>query len=221
MSRHPATRQLSAMAAGSWKEPVAEDEARRVSVLLEKTEYGTRVTCVGGGGGGGRGPILEWDKSLYPSAYLIQRITEAQVQKAVMDELKRLGVEAWINDAGGSMMRGRIAGTLSRAGRSDLAPQMMKGRVGSGGKGLPDICGYLRNGTALFVECKAPEWREIVGGNYGQRKRSLQARPAGKLKPEQREFLEKAHRAGCAAGVVWHVKDLAMILPEPFRSKIR
>lgn len=56
-----------------------------------------------------------------------------------------------------------------------------------GKKGLPDICGYLSDGRALYVECKASD---------------------GKLRPEQEAFLDRARKAGCVVILARSVDDL-------------
>lgn len=172
---------------------------------------------------------LNWDRARYAAAYLLQRITEAQVQKAVLEELARLGIDAWPSDAGAAQLRGRIRGEFARApegsNRSASLKYIMGGRAGAGGKGLPDISGYLPDGTGrtLFVECKAPEWRELKQPGFGHGGRVFsdhQIRPPGKLKPEQRAFLERAISRNCCAGVVWHPKDLALFLPEEYARRL-
>lgn len=56
-----------------------------------------------------------------------------------------------------------------------------------GPKGLPDLQGYLCDGTALYVECK---------------------RPGGKLRPEQREWIDRARSCGCVAFVAYGIDDV-------------
>lgn len=167
---------------------------------------------------------LDWCQPRYPAAYLLQRITEAQVQAAVLDTLAALKIEAWPSDVGAAKLRGRVRGMLGDLMASkDLEEKIMRGSTGAGGKGLPDISGYMPDGRALYVECKAPEWRERVGlvVNGEMRARStIQKRPAGKLKPEQRAFIERAIAANCCAGVVWQVQDLAQFLPDEYARRL-
>lgn len=164
--------------------------------------------------------ILEFDRSRYSSAYLFQCISEAQVQAAVLAELLRLGIRAYVDDAGAKSLRGRTAGAMLRKGatRAEIA-QVMKGRTGGGGKGQPDIRGHLPGGRALHIECKAPEWRNWLPSlrlGAGTKLR----RAAGKLSPAQRARLVAAHADGCVAGVCWSVKDLKIILPIEFGRRM-
>jgi hypothetical protein len=56
-----------------------------------------------------------------------------------------------------------------------------------GKKGMADIQGYTNEGVALFVECKSA---------------------TGKLRPEQKEFLDRAARCGCKVVVARSIDDL-------------
>ncbi len=60
-------------------------------------------------------------------------------------------------------------------------------------KGFPDISGYRRkDGRAVYIECKVEP---------------------NKPTPEQVQFIEKAKKAGCLAGVCYSVREaLAVIL---------
>ncbi|HUP07675.1 MAG TPA: VRR-NUC domain-containing protein [Caldimonas sp.] len=57
--------------------------------------------------------------------------------------------------------------------------------------GLPDLGGFLKDGRALWIECKSP---------------------TGKLTYHQRRFLEDARRAGCVAGVARCVEDAQALI---------
>lgn len=95
---------------------------------------------------------------------------ENAVQKACLDLLVRLQVFHW---------------------RSNNAPiydpRRKRYRAHNGIKGLPDICGVLPGGRALFVECKAP---------------------GGKLSEAQRDFHASASEEGAVVIVAWCVDDL-------------
>ena len=101
--------------------------------------------------------------------------TEAQVLRAVMQRLERhpAVARAWRQNSG--------AGMLTR--RSGAASQWIR----FGFKGQPDVCGYLNDGRALFVEVK---------------------KPSGEVTPEQAEFLQSARSAGCVAFVARSVDDV-------------
>lgn len=60
-----------------------------------------------------------------------------------------------------------------------------------GPKGMPDICGFLTDGRALYVECKAR---------------------TGRVSPEQQEFHDKAKKAGCVAIIARSVADVWLVL---------
>lgn len=152
---------------------------------------------------------LEWDRSRYAPTYLCARVSEAQVQKAVLEELAVKGVMALAVDAGARSLRGRARGALLDADRGDLLGRVMGGKVSAAAKGMPDIVGVLPGGRALFVECKAPEWTEWAWQRKDLVGRYLrQVRAAGKLKPEQRAFLERAAQLGAACAVAWSPADL-------------
>jgi hypothetical protein len=179
----------------------------------------------------GTAPLLDWDRARYAEAYLLQHVDEDAVQTAVVEELRRLGIVAWVNDAGAKNLRGRAFGAMRRAGVfAQEAAKALRGRTGAGEAGLPDVGGYipaallgLARAVPLYVECKAPEWRRLAAAHRVSSRRSpgtLQDRAAGALSPEQRAFLVRAHAAGCVAGTVWHVKDLARVLPEPLLSRL-
>jgi len=57
--------------------------------------------------------------------------------------------------------------------------------------GLPDICGFMKSGRALYIECKAP---------------------GGRLTYHQQRFLEDAQKAGCVAGVARSIEDAQAIV---------
>lgn len=100
------------------------------------------------------------------------RTPEAAVLRACLRYLSVAGIEAWRNNSGLAMLPGR-------GGK----PQPVR----FGKKGAPDICGYMPDGRALYVECKASD---------------------GKLRPEQAEFLSRAQKAGCVCIVARSLDDL-------------
>ena len=64
------------------------------------------------------------------------------------------------------------------AGRLLFADGKQSQFIRFGSKGSPDIHGWLKDGTALFVECK---------------------RPTGRIRLEQSRWIEEARAAGCVA----------------------
>jgi hypothetical protein len=154
--------------------------------------------------------LLDWPgRARYSENYLTWRVPESQVQKAVLDDLQRRGAVCIAVDAGAAMIRGRIRGALHKIQHEEILPMVMAGRTGAGAKGLPDIVGVLPGGRALFIEVKKPEWCEPSPKNPGKLR---QVQPPGAASEEQRAFLQAAYRLGAAAGVVWHWKDLELIL---------
>jgi len=57
--------------------------------------------------------------------------------------------------------------------------------------GIPDICGFLKDGRGLYVECKAP---------------------GGRLSYWQNHFLEAARKAGCVAGMVHSIEEAEALI---------
>lgn len=58
--------------------------------------------------------------------------------------------------------------------------------------GVPDILGYLHDGTFLGIEVKTPE---------------------GRISPEQREFMERAKSKGCMVFVARSIDDVIKRFP--------
>jgi hypothetical protein len=101
-------------------------------------------------------------------------MTEAQVLASVLAALSRHPTVArcWRQNTGsGKLVRGSGVSQYIRFGF----------------KGQPDIGGFMKDGRALYVECKA------VGG---------------RLTPEQAAFLEAASAAGCVAFVARNIDDV-------------
>lgn len=109
------------------------------------------------------------------------RVPESAVLKACLRYLNAQGIEAFRMNTGMAMLPGK-------GGK----PQPVR----FGKKGLPDICGYMPDGRALYVECKASD---------------------GKLRPEQEAFLDRARRAGCVCVVARSVEDLVVGLAKAGR----
>jgi hypothetical protein len=100
------------------------------------------------------------------------RTPESAVLRACLSYLSIKGIEHWRTNTGMAMLPGR---------GGKLQP------VRFGKKGVPDICGYLPDGRAMFVEAKASD---------------------GKLSPEQSLFLDRARKAGCVCIVARSLDDL-------------
>lgn len=73
---------------------------------------------------------------------------------------------------------------------------------------IPDICGYLKNGRAVFIEAKRTQGLE--------KKRKLIF--SVKITQDQKDFLCRAHGAGCLAGVAFDLDDcIAIVRDDPTR----
>ena len=152
-------------------------------------------------------------RDAYSVPYLVARVKESQVQKAVLQLLAARRIPAVSVDVGAKDVRGRAFGALKRAGRSDLT-HLIAGKTGAGIAGVVDIIGVipgaflgLRFGIPLFLEMKAPAWYEPSPKTL----KLIQKRPAGKLTPEQERFLTTMGEAGAVVGVCWSALDLREI----------
>lgn len=108
------------------------------------------------------------------------RALEAPIQRQILSYLALVpGVRAWrVN-----------SGTCPRS-NIRMAPE-----------GTPDICGYLPDGRALFIEVKPPGWK-----------------PERKAERErwaiQSAFLEDATSAGCLAFCAHSVEEVSALIME-------
>lgn len=105
--------------------------------------------------------------------------SEAQIQKAVLAYLRhhpRVAIVYRVN-----------SGTFTGANR-DGSTRYIRANTA---RGMPDICGALKDGRALYVEVKSRK---------------------GKVQPHQQEFLARASAAGALAGVVRSVEDAQRLM---------
>jgi hypothetical protein len=73
---------------------------------------------------------------------------------------------------------------------------------------IPDICGYTKAGTGVFIECK-------YVAKVEQKKELLFK---AKISQEQKDFLLGAHRAGCRSGIAFTLDDaIAIAACDPMR----
>ena len=107
------------------------------------------------------------------------RTPEAAVLSACLRYLSARGIVAWRNNKGAGRFRNKSGGErFLRFGGPD---------------GAPDIVGYMPDGRALFVECKASD---------------------GRIRPEQQEFIARARKAGCVAVIVRSLDELIAALED-------
>lgn len=103
---------------------------------------------------------------------VIQR--EGPIMRAVLELLQYHPkvAKVWRQNAGGMHMGNRYVPFTSELG-------------------IPDICGFLKSGRALYLECKAPN---------------------GRVTYHQKRFIDDALKAGCLAGVVRSIEDAMALL---------
>ena len=138
----------------------------------------------------------KFDASRYPEIYLASQVSEAQVQRDILDLLHFYGVDAVPIDAGGRRQRGRMIAAAKSAGVSLSGAGLSGGEIQPGFADLEATLAPL--GRSLYIEVKAPAWR--AGGSL--------IRPAGKPSPEQLVFLLEKHRRGAAVMVAWSSGDV-------------
>lgn len=157
-------------------------------------------------------PFLhEFKRERYSPAWLRLCASEDNVEKAILDSLRHRGIRAHKIDAGGKAMRGKLLQVLRKFGiRPEVANKIAAMVFGSAPKGWLDITGVLRGGRAMFVEVKKPEWLEISEKTG----KLVQKQAAGKLEPEQLDFMIRMHSQGAVVGVCWSPEDLDEILKD-------
>jgi len=116
----------------------------------------------------------------------MKKTTESMLRRACLEFLKLKGIVAWKNNVGA--MYSTYKGKMRFMRFSE--------------PGVPDIVGYLPDGTFLGVECKVGTRKETGA---------------------QREFREQAALAGCCCVVVRSIDDLqdALIKAEEEASRKR
>lgn len=139
----------------------------------------------------------------YADAYLMQQVTEEQVQRSILELLAAYKVDAVAIDAGGRRQRGRMMGAAKKCG-VDLAAISNSKTWYSIPAGFADLEGTLApDGRSLYIEVKAPAW---LGSN------GRVIRRAGKASPEQLEFLLSKHQRGAVVLVAWSSLDVEQYL---------
>jgi hypothetical protein len=135
----------------------------------------------------------------YSDLYLMQQVTEAQVQKNILALLSAFNVDAVPIDAGGRRQRGRMMGAAKKSG-IDLAGISNVKTWYSIPAGFSDLEATLApDGLSLYIEVKAPAW---IDAN----KKII--RRAGQPSIEQLDFLLSKHHRGAHVLVAWSSKDV-------------
>jgi hypothetical protein len=112
----------------------------------------------------------------------IQRSLETNLLHAVLEFLAYHKIYAWRNNVGG------FAKPYTTVGPNPITKVHF---IRAGKKGLSDITGILPDGLYLAIECKAPD---------------------GRLRPEQKEFLDTITKNHGVAGMVKSVDDVEALL---------
>lgn len=147
----------------------------------------------------------KFDGSRYGDLYLMNQVTEAQVQKDILAMLALYKVDAVPIDAGGRRQRGRMMGAAKAAGVNLAGVQNVKTGAAIPA-GFADLEATLApEGRSLYIEVKAPAW--IDGKNKVIRR-------AGKASPEQLEFLLSKYERGAIVLVAWSSQDVEDYVPE-------
>jgi len=145
----------------------------------------------------------QFDICRYQASYLMQQVSEDQVQRSILDLLAIYKVDAIPIDAGGRRQRGRMMGAAKKAG-IDLAAVSNSKTWYSIPSGFSDLEGTLApDGRSLYIEVKAPAWLSSNGHI---------ARRAGEPSADQLEFLLSKHKRGALVLVAWSSLDVEQYL---------
>jgi hypothetical protein len=142
----------------------------------------------------------KFDRSLYSDNYLVQRVSEEQVQEAIVVCLEFFEIDVIAIDAGMRRARGRVIAAALTRGID--ARDIVKFKSGGLPAGFSDLHATLApEGIGLYIEVKAPAWIDPD-------KPSRLISEAGKATPEQLAFLDSKHSRGAIALVAWSIDDV-------------
>ena len=143
--------------------------------------------------------LSRFDRSRYSDAYLIQQVSEENVEDAIIQTLQTWGVDVTKIDAGQKRARGRVMAAAKAIGISHKS--LIAYKAGGLPAGYSDLEATLApNGLGLFIEVKAPAWID-------PRSKSV-IREAGKPTREQLDFLLSKHQRGAIVLCAWSVDDV-------------
>lgn len=141
----------------------------------------------------------QFDPARYSDMYLMGQVTETQVQKSIVSFLRALLVDVVPIDAGGRRQRGRMIGAAKAAGVNLAGVQHAKTGAAIPA-GFADLEATLApNGRALYIEVKAPAWRDVDG---------TVIRSCGSPSGDQLRFLLAKHKRGALVLVAWSSEDV-------------
>jgi hypothetical protein len=148
--------------------------------------------------------LWKWDRTRYSDNYLVQRVSEEQVQGAIIASLEFFRVDVIAIDAGMKRARGRMIQAAGARGMD--VSNIVNFKSGGLPAGFSDLHGTLApEGIALYIEVKAPAW--IDPDNP-----SRIISEAGKPTTEQLVFLDSKHSRGAICLVAWSVDDVTRVL---------
>jgi len=146
----------------------------------------------------------KFDRSNYNPNYLVQQFSEDQVQQQILMELEFWRIDAVPIDAGMKRVRGRILCAARKTGTN--VSQIVNFKNGGLPVGFSDLHGTIApEGTALYIEVKAPAWTDPQNP-------ARIIREAGKATQEQLDFLDSKHSRGAIVLVAWSVFDVLKVL---------
>jgi hypothetical protein len=150
----------------------------------------------------------EFDRSRYSDNYLVQRVSEDDVQVGIIAELEFFRIDVIVIDAGMKRARGRMAAIGASRG-IELRELRAISKFTTGGgipAGFSDLHATLApDGVSLYIEVKAPAWIDPD-------KPSRIIREAGKPTEDQLAFLDSKHARGAIVMVAWSVDDVLRTL---------
>lgn len=153
-----------------------------------------------------------FDGTRYSDLYLMQQVTEDQVQNDILALLALYDVDAIPIDAGGRRNRGRMMGAAKKAGINLGAISNSKTWF-SIPAGFSDLEATLAPvGRSLYIEVKAPAWID-------ENKKVI--RRAGQPTIEQLDFLLAKHNRGACVLVAWSQQDVENFIAEQLQLNRR
>lgn len=134
----------------------------------------------------------------YSDLYLMSQLTEAQVQKNILELMAAFDVDAVPIDAGGRRQRGRM---MAAAKAADATASFKRLKLGAEiPPGFSDLEATLApEGRSLYIEVKAPAWID-------EKKKII--RRAGQPTLDQLQFLLSKHQRGALVLVAWSANDV-------------
>lgn len=148
----------------------------------------------------------KFDRTRYSNNYLVQQVSEEQVQSSIIETLEFYRIDVIAIDSGMKRARGRMSQAAKKAG-IDVS-KFVNFKSGGLPAGFSDLHGTLAPaGIGLYIEVKAPAWIDPANP-------SRIIREAGKPTSEQLVFLDSKHSRGAICLVAWSVDDVMRAIRE-------